>query len=51
MDALHNAHPAYGWNGNKGYPTAAHRAAIAAHGPTPWHRHSFTLLPAQGELF
>jgi ribonuclease HII len=51
MDALHGAHPAYGWAENKGYPTPAHRSAIAAHGPTVWHRRSFTLLPAQAELF
>lgn len=51
MDTLHAAHPAYGWAGNKGYPTPAHRTAIALHGPTAWHRRSFTLLPARGELF
>jgi ribonuclease HII len=45
MLQLHQAHPHYGWAGNKGYPTAAHRAAIAAHGVTPWHRRSFQLLP------
>jgi len=45
MAALHNAHPAYGWQVNKGYPTADHRAAIAAHGPCAHHRTSFTLLP------
>ena len=38
-------YPAYGWERNKGYPTADHRAAIAAHGTTPLHRLSFTLLP------
>ena len=27
-----------------GYPTAAHRAAIALHGPSAVHRMSFTLL-------
>lgn len=45
MAALHNAHPAYGWQVNKGYPTADHRAAIAAHGPCAHHRTSFMLLP------
>ena len=37
--------PAYGWDINKGYPTAAHRAAIAAHGVSPHHRRTFRLLP------
>ncbi len=40
-------YPAYGWEINKGYPTAAHRAAIAAYGPCPLHRMSFRLLPLQ----
>lgn len=42
--------PAYGWKQNKGYPTKAHRAAIWAHGITPYHRRSFQLLPKQLEL-
>ena len=46
MRHLHTLYPHYGWNRNMGYPTAVHRAAIAAHGPTPWHRRSFRLLPA-----
>ncbi len=36
--------PPYQWEINKGYPTKAHRAAIAAHGPTPHHRLTFRLL-------
>ena len=36
--------PQYGWERNKGYPTREHRAAIAKHGPTPYHRKSFQLL-------
>jgi len=39
--------PAYGWKQNKGYPTKIHRAAIKQFGPTPYHRMSFRLLPAQ----
>lgn len=39
-------YPVYGWEQNKAYPTAAHRAAIAAHGPSPLHRLTFRLLPA-----
>ena len=36
-------HPAYGWERNAAYPTAEHRAALAAYGPTPHHRRSFRL--------
>lgn len=31
-------YPAYGWETNMGYLTAAHRHALAEQGPTPWHR-------------
>lgn len=50
MRRLHEEYPQYGWDRNKGYPTPDHRAAIAAHGVTPHHRHSFQLLP-QPTLF
>lgn len=33
----------YEWEHNKGYGSAAHRAAIAEHGPTPLHRISWHL--------
>jgi ribonuclease HII len=33
--------PAYGFAQHKGYGTAAHRAAIAQHGPSPIHRRTF----------
>ena len=36
--------PAYGFAGHKGYGTARHLAAIAAHGPCPIHRKSFAPL-------
>lgn len=36
--------PAYGWQQNAGYPTAAHRAALRTHGITPHHRLGFRLL-------
>jgi ribonuclease HII len=36
--------PGYGFAKHKGYPTLAHRRAIAALGPCPLHRRSFTLL-------
>lgn len=44
MARLDAEYPAYGWAVNKGYPTAAHRAAIAAAGPSLHHRRSFRLL-------
>lgn len=50
MLELHEKFPEYAWNANKGYPTAAHRAAIKAQGSTPYHRMSFKLLPEQLKL-
>lgn len=47
MTALAAAYPVYHWEENKGYPTKAHREAIRIHGITPYHRQTFTLLPAQ----
>lgn len=44
MLRLHEEYPLYGWDRNMAYPTAEHRAAIAAHGPTPHHRMSFKLI-------
>lgn len=41
MDDAAVQYPAYGWDVNKGYPTAAHRAALAAHGISPLHRLTF----------
>ncbi|MBD5355882.1 MAG: ribonuclease HII [Bacteroides sp.] len=43
MDKLAHAYPGYGWEVNKGYPTKAHRTAIAQHGITPLHRRTFRL--------
>lgn len=43
MERLAQEYPGYGWDVNKGYPTKAHRAAIAALGPTPLHRRTFRL--------
>lgn len=34
-------YPEYGFAGHKGYGSAAHLAALARHGPSPIHRHSF----------
>lgn len=38
---MHARHPEYGFNRHKGYPTAAHLAALRAHGPCAEHRRSF----------
>ena len=38
---LHARHPEYGFGGHKGYPTAAHLAALRTHGPCVQHRRSF----------
>ncbi|MEJ1238685.1 ribonuclease HII [Chryseolinea sp. T2] len=43
--------PGYSWETNVGYPTIAHRDGIRLIGVTPFHRKTFTLLPAQLELF
>ncbi|HEX8384708.1 MAG TPA: ribonuclease HII [Rubricoccaceae bacterium] len=43
MVALDADFPAYGWARHKGYPTAQHYAALAAHGPSPHHRRTFRL--------
>ncbi|WP_454829943.1 ribonuclease HII [Pseudoxanthomonas wuyuanensis] len=51
MRALHEQFPQYGFAAHKGYPTAAHLAALMRHGPCPQHRRSFApvrmaLMPA-----
>ncbi len=43
MAKLDAQFPAYRWAVNKGYPTADHRAAIAAMGPCEHHRMTFRL--------
>ena len=44
--------PEYGFAEHKGYGTAQHLAALAAHGPCPIHRRSFApLKPGDPELF
>lgn len=51
MRRIHLQFPMYGLDRHKGYDTAAHRAALAAYGPAPFHRRSFSpvrrLLEAQ----
>lgn len=41
MMQLDSEYPEYGWAKSKGYPTAAHRVAIARLGTTPYHRLTF----------
>ena len=43
MIKLHEEYPCYGWNSNKGYPTAKHYEAIYENGISPYHRKSFAL--------
>lgn len=50
MNKAHAEYPQYAWDRNKGYPTKAHRAAIAKHGVTPLHRMTFRLLDGQMTL-
>ncbi|MCL1900290.1 MAG: ribonuclease HII [Promicromonosporaceae bacterium] len=40
---LARSHPAYGWDTNRGYGSAAHRQALREHGPTRHHRLSWNL--------
>ncbi len=51
MMKLHEEHPCYGWNRNKGYGTAMHRAAIEAYGRCPHHRKTFMVKNNPQTLF
>jgi len=51
MEALDREHPAHGFARHKGYGTAAHLRALAAHGPTPHHRRSFAPVAQLGLPF
>ncbi|MCX8080967.1 MAG: ribonuclease HII [Bacteroidia bacterium] len=51
MMKLHEKHPHYGWNKNKGYATKDHRDAIMKLGYTEFHRKSFILKETQMNLF
>lgn len=44
MTRIARDYPAYGFEKHMGYGTAAHRAAILAHGPCPHHRMGFGML-------
>jgi ribonuclease HII len=50
MIMLHDQHPLYQWNKNKGYPTEEHRTAIRTYGLTEHHRKSFHLQEDQLKL-
>ncbi len=43
---LHAAHPGYGFDAHKGYPTPAHLLALQQHGACPAHRRSFAPVKA-----
>lgn len=47
MQMLHEQHPYYHWESNKGYPTLEHRDAIRKFGLTDHHRKSFRQLEDQ----
>ncbi|MDQ2719298.1 MAG: ribonuclease HII [Bacteroidota bacterium] len=50
MQSLHKKYKMYSWHSNKGYGTAEHRAAIAAHGLCRYHRKSFNIYSIQIDL-
>lgn len=41
MMTLHEQHPQYGWDKNKGYGTIYHRKQLMKHGASPYHRKTF----------
>ena len=41
MMGYHDEMPHFGFDSHKGYPTKAHKAAIALHGPSLIHRRTF----------
>jgi ribonuclease HII len=50
MVNLHEEHPCYGWDMNKGYGTEEHRKSISLHGLSPYHRRSFHCVDLQMDL-
>jgi ribonuclease HII len=46
MAELHDGHPAYQWNRNKGYASLEHRDAIRVLGLSPQHRASWAIADA-----
>jgi len=51
MERIDAEFPQYGWHQNKGYPTLAHRKAVAEHGLSPHHRITFHSSYNQLSLF
>lgn len=51
MERIGEEFPMYGWAKNAGYPTKAHREAIARYGLSPHHRLSFNHEKDQLSLF
>lgn len=45
MERLADRHPAYGWESNRGYGSAAHRQALRESGVTRHHRQTWNLGP------
>jgi len=43
MLEIHKQYPEYGWDNNKGYPTAHHIRAYRSYGLTPYHRKTYKL--------
>jgi ribonuclease HII len=50
MLELHEKHPNYFWNTNKGYATPQHRKAILDQGFSPYHRRTFRVFDPQLEM-
>lgn len=50
MLKLHEEFSHYAWDRNMGYPTKAHRSAIAEYGACQHHRMTFALLPRQLQI-
>lgn len=50
MERLALEYPQYGFERHKGYSTPEHLAALATHGPCPWHRYSYAPVSNQ-DLF
>ena len=49
MRRIHEEHPHYGWQENKGYGTKHHRDQIREHGLSPYHRKTFGICNEMAE--
>lgn len=50
MLKIHEEYPDYGWDSNKGYPTAKHRGTVEKIGSSPYHRKTFRVSSPQLKL-